>query len=189
MENFIRFYDGALPAAFCREVIDRFEHDERTFCGTVTSNEGNVVITGKQTTELLISRLSDWADVVRTLSQSLFDYFPRYREEVKFLAGVDHKTVNREGFRLKRYRPGEGFEWHVDCSSKGSYTRALAVQWYFNSVEAGGHTEFQDQRASVASVEGRIAFFPVSWMYRHRGAPPMSGPKYICTNFLTPHFG
>lgn len=188
MENFIRVYDDALPAAFCTDVIERFERDEHKVAGGATSNEGNVVIAGKRTTELMLMELSEWSDVVERLSGNLLQYLDRYREEVKFLAGMDHSGVAREGFRLKRYQPGEFFHWHIDCSSRGSLVRVLAVQWYFNTVEQGGETEFQDQGISIRPVAGRLAFFPVSWMHRHRGAPPKSGPKYICTNFVRPRF-
>jgi hypothetical protein len=62
------------------------------------------------------------------------------------------------------------------------------VQWYFNTVDKGGHTEFEDQKLRIKPVEGRLAFFPVGWTYRHRGAPPKSGPKYVCTTFIHPEF-
>lgn len=187
-EYFIRVYDDALTDGFCRDVIRRFEEDGRKLRGGVTSNEGNIAMAGKQTTELLIAELAEWKDVCRTLSRSFDTWLERYREEVKFLAGMDFTDLRREGFRIKRYLPGEAFHWHIDCSSRNSFARVLAVQWYFNTVLSGGHTEFEDQQVRIAPVARRVAFFPVSWMYRHRGAPPVSGPKYICTNFLRPRF-
>jgi hypothetical protein len=62
------------------------------------------------------------------------------------------------------------------------------VQWYFNDVAEGGATEFEAQNMAIPCVAGRLAFFPVAWTYRHRGAPPVSGPKYVCTTFVRPRW-
>ena len=56
------------------------------------------------------------------------------------------------------------------------------------SIRTRGHTEFQDQKVGVQPKAGRLAFFPVAWTYRHRGAPPKSNPKYVCTTFIHPQF-
>ena len=187
MENFIRIYDDALPGTVCRKIMDKFESDNRKFAGKVTANEGLVVIDEKKTTELLLND-KNWECTVKVLLDNLFKYFAIYREDVKFMAGSDHTDLITEIFRIKRYEIGNGFDWHIDCNSKRNNSRVLAIQWYFNTVDEGGHTEFEDQQISIQPVEGRLAFFPVSWMYRHRGCPPSSGPKYICTNFVRPTY-
>lgn len=187
MENFIRVYDNALSPTFCASVIERFEADDNKMMGLVTSNEGNIAMAEKQTTELLINR-PEWTDVADSLMDNLLEHFTRYAHDVKFMAGSDHTELKREVFRLKKYEPGQQFHWHIDCNSKQSFSRVLAAQWYFNTVAKGGRTEFEVQKVKIKPVQGRLALFPVSWMYRHRGAPPLSGPKYICTNFLKPVF-
>jgi hypothetical protein len=95
---------------------------------------------------------------------------------------------SRVAAREEIRRRGGQFSWHIDCNSQQNHSRCLAVQWYFNDVAEGGATEFEDQQAAIACREGRLAFFPVSWTYRHRGAPPLSGPKYVCTTFIHPRF-
>jgi len=186
-ENFIRVYDGALDGAVCEQIISRFDRDPDRFVGGAAGNDGNVLIEEKQTTELWIEK-DGWADLVEALKASLFEQFEHYRREVKFLAGSDHRELRAEPLRLKKYEPGGRFEWHIDNNCRRNFQRVLAAQWYFNTVAEGGHTELQDQQVTVAPVAGRIVFFPVCWTYRHRGAPPVSGPKYICTTFISPVF-
>ena len=58
-------------------------------------------------------------------------------------------------------------------------TRVLTAQWFLNDVAEGGATEFAWQGVAVPPREGRLLLAPVGWTYLHRGAPPVSGPKYI----------
>jgi len=188
MTAFIKWYDGALDAAICRDIIERFERDSGLMVGGMSGNEGiEVDLAAKQTTELILSQ-ENWGDIMQALQHSLTSYLGRYQRDVKFLAGSDHKELFIEPFRVKKYDVGGQFSWHIDCNSKQNHTRCLAAQWYFNSVDKGGRTEFEDQKMKIKPMEGRIAFFPVAWTYRHRGAPPISGPKYVCTTFIHPRF-
>ena len=138
----------------------------------------------KQTNELILPDDAVWSDLKRALQQSMSVGLGKYQRDVKFLAGSDHKSLYAEPLRVKKYDIGGQFSWHIDCNSAQNHSRCLAVQWYFNDVSEGGATEFEDQKTAIACREGRLAFFPVSWTYRHRGAPPLSWPKYVCTTFI-----
>ena len=182
--KFIKFYDEALDLPVCEQIIERFDADPQREQGKVSGNEGaELDLAGKQTTELVLPEQS-WGDVIAILQSSLSQFLGRYQADVKFLAGSDHKDLHAEPLRVKKYDPGGQFHWHIDDNSAQNQTRCLAAQWYFNTVEKGGHTEFEDQDVRIKPVAGRIAFFPVGWTYRHRGAPPKSGPKYVCTTFV-----
>lgn len=188
IETFIRIYDGALAENLCSEIIQRFEADESKQAGRVNSTHGNVIAPNiKQTTELKLKQ-PEWQDIAQTLAANLAEYLELYKKDVAFLKGCAYRELLTEVFRIKRYNPHEQFNWHIDCPVEESFSRVLAVQWYFNTVDEGGATEFMYQKQSVTPRAGRLVFFPVSWMYRHRGAPPVSSPKYICTNFLRPQF-
>lgn len=136
---------------------------------------------GKQTTEFVLSEES-WSDVIAVLQSGLSAFLARYQANVKFLAGSDHKDLRAEPLRINNYDPGGQFHWHINDNS--AQNQNLAVQWYFNSVNNGGHTELEDQETRIKPMSGRIAFFPVGWTNRHRGVPPSSGPKYVCTTFV-----
>ena len=188
MDQFIRWYDDALPGAVCRDIIGRFDADPRKIVGKVSGNAGaEVDIAAKQTTELILPE-DGWSDIRQALQQSLGETLRRYQADVKFLAGSDHRQLYVEPLRVKKYDIGGQFSWHIDSNSAQNHTRVLAVQWYFNDVAEGGDTEFEDQKMAIPCREGRLAFFPVGWTYRHRGAPPKSGPKYVCTTFIHPQF-
>lgn len=187
MTQFIRWYDESLSPEVCREIIRRFEADPRRMVGKVSGNQGpETDLKGKQTTELVLDNA--WGDIQQELQKSMSVGLGKYQRDVKFLAGSDHKSLYAEPLRVKKYDIGGQFSWHIDCNSAQNHTRVLAVQWYFNDVAEGGHTEFEDQQMSIPCKEGRLGFFPVSWTYRHRGAPPLSGPKYVCTTFIHPRF-
>ncbi len=188
MSQFIRWYDNLLDGAVCKDIVQRFDADPDKKTGMVSGNQGPELDTaGKQTTELVIAP-ERWGDVIETLQDSLKAGLAQYTADVKFLAGSHHSALQFEPFRIKKYDIGGQFSWHIDCNSAQNYSRCLAIQWYFNDVEDGGCTEFEDQDVAVACVEGRMAFFPVAWTYRHRGAPPKSGPKYVCTTFVHARF-
>lgn len=188
MDPFIRWYDNALEPQLCRDIVARFDGDRRVVVGKVSGNMGpEVDLAGKQTSELILPD-DGWNDVKQALQTSLGQWLGRYQTDVKFLAGSDHKDLHAEPLRIKKYEVGGQFSWHIDCNSSQNQTRCLAVQWYFNTVDKGGHTEFEDQAMSIKPEEGRLAFFPVGWTYRHRGAPPESGPKYVCTTFIHRRF-
>ncbi len=188
MTQFIRWYDNALSGDICKDIIKRFETDPRRMVGRVSGNQGPEIDTaGKQTTELIIPN-DGWNDIIMALQQSLQAGLGQYQADVKFLAGSDHNALQFEPFRVKKYDVGGQFSWHIDCNSAQNYSRCLAIQWYFNDVAEGGMTEFEDQEMAIPCVEGRLAFFPVAWTYRHRGAPPTSGPKYVCTTFVHARF-
>ncbi len=186
-DRFIKWYDQALDGVVCNDIIQRFDNDDRSMVGLVSGNQGPEFEEKKQTTELILPD-DGWSDVKDQLRNSLVEYLGRYQSDTKFLAGSDHNDLYVEPFRLKKYEVGGQFHWHIDCNSAQNRTRCLAIQWYFNTVADGGCTEFEDQDADINPVEGRLAFFPVAWMYRHRGAPPLSGPKYVCTTFVHPQF-
>jgi hypothetical protein len=186
--QFIRWYDQALASEICRDIIRRFDADPGRIVGKVSGNEGaEVDLAAKQTSELILPDRG-WSDVKQALQQSLARGLALYQRDVKFLAGSNHKELYCEPLRVKKYEIGGQFSWHIDCNSAQNHTRCLAAQWYFNDVAEGGATEFEDQKMAIPCIEGRLAFFPVAWTYRHRGAPPKSGPKYVCTTFVHPRF-
>ncbi|WP_342642590.1 2OG-Fe(II) oxygenase family protein [Rhodoligotrophos ferricapiens] len=188
MDPFIRWYDKALSTETCRDIISRFDADKRKIVGKVSGNHGpEVDLKGKQTTELILPD-EGWSDVKHALTRNLIETLQTYTRDVKFLAASDHKELYIEPLRIKKYDIGGQFSWHIDCNSSQNHTRVLAAQWYFNDVAEGGRTEFEDQAMAIDCVEGRLAFFPVAWTYRHRGAPPVSGPKYVCTTFIHRRF-
>ena len=168
-------YDKALSKEFCQDVISRFEGDSRKIRGMV--GEGNYRPDFKGTEEIDLTEISSgWEDVISIINQNLIHHLRKYMEKW----GRAFKSVNvvHEGFRISRYNPGQQFDWHSD-NIGSSITRVITAQWYLNTVEEGGETEFLWAGRAIQPVEGRLMLAPVGWSYYHRGAPPVSNPKYI----------
>lgn len=174
MEDFFGIYDNALSSEFCQDVIQRFEGDQRKTRGKV--GEGNYRPDFKATTEIdLVDISQGWEDVINTANQTLMYYLRQYMK--KWAEAFKTVEVHHEGFRLTRYSPGDHFNWHSD-NIGDSYTRVMTAMWYLNTVDEGGETDYKWMGPPIKPVEGRLMICPVGWPYYHRGAPPVSGPKY-----------
>ena len=86
-----------------------------------------------------------------------------------------------ERWRFYRYTPRQQFDWHVDgivrlASDKQS---ALTFMIYLNDDFEGGNTDFDTDSGplSVRPTRGTALVFPHK--VRHRGAPVVSGVKYV----------
>ncbi len=177
-QQFFGVYDGALEADFCRSVVARFEADPSKIPGKVGDGTatGSIRPDIKATTEIMLTPdRTDWADVLLHVKQCLQRLLPVYLKPWKPAFPVPLRT---EDFRIARYLPGEHFQYHSD-NIGGSVTRVITAQWYLNDVAEGGATEFPWYGVGVQPRAGRLMLAPVGWTYLHRGAPPISGPKYI----------
>ena len=63
------------------------------------------------------------------------------------------------------------------------HNRLLTIIWYLNDIHEDGYTEFYSG-LKVQPEEGKIMMFPALWPYVHRGFPPKSETKYICTGWI-----
>ena len=94
-----------------------------------------------------------------------------------------------ETFRIKKYSTGgnDRFDRHVDVTNHETARRALAIQFYLNTVKHDGKTIFffpDDLPKMIPAIAGNAIAFPPMWMYPHRGEPPTSDDKYILTTYL-----
>lgn len=182
-QDLFGIYDGLLDPSFCEEVIARFERDERKVQGLHGYGDqgGRHDPSVKSTTEILLWQHSrGWEDVMQTLNASLKEGLQRY---MSCWGEAFPCALRQEEPRITRYLPGEGFTWHSDNIGL-SPTRVITAIWYLNDVAEGGETEYCWQGRSVAPVQGRLLLCPVGWWFRHRGVPPVSGPKYIAITQL-----
>ena len=80
------------------------------------------------------------------------------------------------GYLIKRYDVNDGgFMASLVVEDYGRSYRFAGIIFYLNDVYEGGR---------IAPVTGRLAIFPASWQFMHRGAVPLSNVKYIITSFL-----
>jgi prolyl 4-hydroxylase len=83
-----------------------------------------------------------------------------------------------ERLRYYRYRPGQYFEWHFDGPFRRSHEELsmLTLMVYLSDGFCGGSTEFANA-APVVPKRGMAVVFDHG--VRHRGAPVLSGTKYV----------
>ena len=140
----------------------------------------------KKSMDLGISDLDEWEGIDQTLYQSLAENLEKYSKQTTEITGQPlwSSKIQDSGYNVKRYRPDDYYNWHVDCQTyQNGWTRTVACIWYLNAVEEGGETEFAFGHKVVPSA-GKLILFPATWNFPHRGLSPIKGNKYIITSFV-----
>lgn len=190
MPSFIDIYENVLEPDVCKEIIRRFEEDEENqFQGVVQQgSSGHTWVNQEQKmcTELGISFHSNWKDIDKIVFEAVSKALVKSQEAHNGLKRVSGFMVD-EGYRIKRYMPGghEFFNAHADCSGFSQAHRQLVQFIYLNDVEEGGETEFPEFGIKIQPKEGMMVTFPPFWTHEHIGHPPISGPKYAVTSWMT----
>lgn len=181
LRDYVRWYDDALPSAFCKKLIDSF----RLTAGHHVKRERGwrEGLDASAWTELDITPLADQA-LQGFFYSKIDEYLARYNADVRLAIPVPASRLLAP-LRIKRYEPGtgEGFQLHFDSIGEVA-NRYLVCLWYLNDVAEGGETEFSGLDIKVRPREGRLLMFPPYWMYQHAGLPPVSGDKFILSTYL-----
>lgn len=181
LRHYIRTYDGDLPPAFCRQLVEAFEASAQF--QTRNGAGARAGLEHSAWTELNVSQLADPAFqgfFIHRIQQAL----ARYNQDIGLSAPVPWRPRLAD-LRIKRYRAGsgDGFQPHFDaCDAETG--RYLVFLWYLNDVAEGGQTRFVDLDMEVQARAGRLLMFPPYWMYQHAGLAPVSGDKYIISTYL-----
>lgn len=181
LRDYVRWYDGALPPAFCEQMLAAFR---QATAQQVRRERGwRAGLDASAWTELDITPLADPA-LKGFFYRQVDEYLARYNAEVQLDLPVPVSSLLAP-LRIKRYLPGaaEGFQLHFDSIGEVA-NRYMVYLWYLNDVEAGGETEFSGLGIKVRPRAGRLLMFPPYWMYQHAGNPPVSGEKYILSTYL-----
>lgn len=181
VRSYIQYFDEALPAVFCEQLIASF-HQSVTH-QQVRSKGWRAGLEGSAWTELDLTPLADDA-FKGFFYRQIDEYLTRYNRSLGLTIDVPSSSVLAP-LRIKRYiaGSGDGFQPHFDSLGEVA-SRYLVFLWYLNDVEQGGETEFCDLGVSVQARAGRLLVFPPYWMYQHAGLPPLSGDKYILSTYL-----
>jgi len=190
MPSFIDIYEDVLEPDVCKEIIRRFEEDtENQYQGVVAqgvTGGTKVNLEQKACTELSISFHPNWKDIDDIVFKAVGKIWGKAQEAHPGLERLGGLMVD-EGYRIKRYMPGghEFFNVHADCGGFAQAHRQLVQFIYLNDVEEGGETEFPEFGIKVQPREGMMVTFPPFWTHEHIGHPPISGPKYAVTSWMT----
>ena len=186
--DFVYVNPHALSKEVCENIIERWENDDRKMPGKTSMGEVNKEL--KKSTDLPISNLDEWKDIDDILFKSANDNLQKYVDRMidmsksyPPLVCFNTSNVTDSGYNVKKYEPGDYFNWHVDCQASEGWVRSIAYIWYLNDIE-DGETEFKSGR-KILPETGKLLMFPASWTYPHRGISPKNGNKYIVTSFLS----
>ena len=181
VNTFIFEKHNALPAALCRQVIERFEaaagEQYEGRIGQTIYKDRSI----KKSTDLVVSGKSHWADIDRALFRSLSTALREFRESFPYFKG----PFKDMGYAVQRTTPGQYYHWHIDGGSHQFSQRQLVALWYLNDVEGpGGETEFLFQNIKIKPEQGKLLLFPPFWTHEHRGVTLQAGIKYIATTWV-----
>ena len=181
LRSYVQTFDGALPAAFCEQLIESFK--QTTDRHIVRPPGWRAGLDASSWTELDVSALADKA-FLGFFYKQIDDYLGLYNQRLGLTLPVP-ALPSISPIRIKRYVAGSGeaFQPHFDAIYEVS-NRYMVFLWYLNDVEEGGATEFCDLGISVSARAGKLLMFPPYWMYQHAGRPPLSGDKYIISLYL-----
>jgi len=192
MDNRIDLFENSLSPEICKDIIRRFDVDERKFEGGVSYGDGSHGVEPglKKCTELYLSAHDDWKDIDDILFGEVKSKILLLRKKYLGLQRI-HKVMD-EGYRIKHYKNdgSEFFNWHIDSNGRNQGHRYYVIQWYLNTVEEGGETEFRlpgedGENIKIKPVQGTMCCFPPFWTHEHRGLAPISGEKYLATTWIT----
>lgn len=190
--DFIYEVENNLSEDLCKEIIRRFEQDERKYTPSVfTKGNKTIDTTRRKSTNLKLTGLDDWGDIDKILFERLSDGLTKYTEYInknmnEFGIGIA-RDFNDEGYLIQRTCKNEYYHWHIDqFLDPGFPTRIITCIWYLNTLKEsdGGFTEFVCGKKVIPKM-GSLLFFPSTWTNIHRGFPVKGDvTKYTCITWL-----
>ena len=202
IKDFLWTKDKSLTQEFCKNIIEKFNDDERKKAGVVGRLK-EIKKDVKDTMDLPISKLSGWEKEDKVFFNALSSALEEYQSE--FLPALNPGIAcwpsqdflqNDTGYKVQMYEPTAQYTWHHDWTMTGGMqgeqmssdfvsSRIFTFMWYLNTIpqKNGGFTEFADG-TRIQPKRGRLLIFPATWTYLHRGAPTITGRKYIVNGWV-----
>lgn len=207
-QDYIIEHDSVISDELCAQIIDRFENDERAKPGIV--GDGVVITDLKKSTDLLLSKFSDWGDIDTLLYESLTEHVQEYLEFLRESGiSISRNSVDDSGYQIQRSGIGGKYGWHSDdyativipdnidlrnCPPKSllkveNQRRVATYIFYLNDYEEdfdGGRTLFRfgDEIIEVKPKRGKLLLFPSTQTFVHCGEVVTRGNKYIVTGWV-----
>ena len=178
LDELIYISKNQLSKDFCDHCIEKFEqYKEYQFPGQTANGLDDIKIS----TDMIISSVDLWKEEDNTFFKSLSDNLKCYETFVPYSlrSHVMNGNPIDTGYQLQRTKAGERYKWHHDQLE----TRILTFIWYLNDIKEDGYTEFRSG-LKIQPECGKILIFPALWPWVHRGFPPKSETKYICTGWI-----
>ena len=182
LKDYIRCYDGIVPATFCQSIMDAFDKSPHT---EYLDRECRPTFTELNISKRYGEKDPAWVSIQNKLTNYFIDAVELYMRDLDVEIDFPAEYAFEEN-RVKMYQANnhDQFKDHVDVQDYNSARRFLVCFLYLNSVGMGGQTHFPKLDCTVEPRCGRILLFPPTWQYRHAGLPPESNNKYIVGTYL-----
>ena len=185
ISDFIYTKRNVLDRDFCLDLIEEYESDNRkeeVRIGKFLKYDP-LVHDAKQLNISLPNHISDYQKYDDLLCKVLGENIDEYQQKLANThKGTGLNPLDQymdDGYLIKSYEPGGFYTWHHDQIG----TRTFTFIWYLNNVVEDGYTEF-NTGLKIQPEMGKILIFPGLWPWIHRGYPPKSENKYICTGWI-----
>lgn len=169
-----------LSTDVCKEIIDKFEKDNRKMPGFTGAGFLPDI---KKSLDLPIHRLEDWDKICSFLDDIIKNNLVKYNEFIKSKfpeespPPYDFTTLKQSGFQIQK---SGYYKWHVDEMCEFNRCRVVTYIWYLNTIVEGGETGFHFKK--IKPEEGKFVMFPSTWDYIHCGYETEN--KYIITGWF-----
>ncbi len=172
--------ENSISAELCSTLIQKFEEHPAKEPGRTLHG---LDLTRKQSTDLFISQLQEFAEEDRVLASVLTSHVREYINQLEHVPW--RGNFEDSGYKIQRTEPGQFFDWHSDFYIQPGckWVRTVTFIWYLNDIAKGGETEFFYGH-KVMPKQGKLLLFPADFSFYHRGNPPVFETKYICTGWL-----
>jgi hypothetical protein len=186
MNDFIWIKENAVDSAKCKNLIDVFEHYDKS--GLTVSRQQNAEAGKLQKEDCALCY--NWAygfgfedPMGMTVSEEIMESFKEYSTE---FSSLDECALCIKHFKIQKTKPGQGYHmWHHEAGNEHTSRRVAVFTLYLNDIDEGGETEFLYQSKRVSPKVGRIVWWPASFTHPHRGNPPLGDEtKYIVTGWV-----
>jgi Rps23 Pro-64 3,4-dihydroxylase Tpa1-like proline 4-hydroxylase len=185
MDKFIFEFENIIPGDICKEIIQKFDSDDRKKPGEMSRGVDKSV---KDSIDIYSYFYEDWHPLCKNIIQYVVHGMHYYIDHLNRNGLNKNNVVSQimEGTniyfpQIQKTSEGGFYDWHMDSRDD----RMLTYICYLNDVEegSGGTTDFCNGR-SIIPREGKFLIFPSSWSFVHSGIKLKKGFKYIATGYI-----
>ncbi len=185
LAEYILHLKDAMPLDMCQKIIETYDSVSKSDPNYLKRK--NKIFDFDEINMLNHDAFIDFREPMGKLMRAVNNfYMDKTHNALKDRLVCYEALKDYEAPRVKRYEPNQGiFDWHIDASDQNSSRRAVVMFWYLNDVAEGGETIFDiGEEVAIKPEAGSVVCFPPTWQYPHKGATPISGPKYVVSSYV-----
>ena len=183
LADYIMFLKNVMPLEMCKELIETYDSvhkQERVY-------RKNKILDFEEINMLDNDAFEKFREPMGKLMHAVSKHYMENTHNIlRDRLPCYEPLKDYEAPRIKRYEPNQGiFDWHIDAADQETGKRVIVMFWYLNDVKEGGETVFDiGQELKIPPQAGSVCVFPPTWNFPHKGATPISNPKYCISSYV-----